>query len=380
MSELGYTEPHKILAYQEVNFGTAVVRRAVLVRSELQDDTKVTQCPSFTLEKYNKSHIIAYGQCRRDSPLETRPGKTVLSDIFLIKSSTLPGKVWVHKKLLGSEGDKTVQTLLTNKTLFVTHPGMESEVTRPVVKRPQKEVPSLVSFQVKGEKQMKPIPSLKELGAPLTTPSATSFGKAVKSEKSDKVNIEHVKITPTLPTTGKTIKLETLKAMFAIGSESLEPSLLCVKLFAESLFSPLKHFPTSIPQAEMADYTTDILKLIDTTFVKPDSVLLSSLFIFGIELAQVKQVWEQRKMNQEGVKKLIQDMTRQFQTISFVFTPQMKHIVSLIFEKSTKEEPFDIRAEFLNVTESFVWGEKEVSHLHQSSKPTPIARLNVLQK
>ncbi|EMS16949.1 hypothetical protein KM1_033680 [Entamoeba histolytica HM-3:IMSS] len=137
MSDLSFCQTHKILVYQDIAWTIELSeRRSILVRSEIIDENKITQCPTITIEKYNKCYVLGYGQCRRDPPIASSILKrTILSDVFWLKSTSYPGRIWVHKRFLMNEAENMIQKLLSTTNVYIVYPGMESTITKPLFKR-----------------------------------------------------------------------------------------------------------------------------------------------------------------------------------------------------------------------------------------------------
>ncbi|ELP91295.1 hypothetical protein EIN_152920 [Entamoeba invadens IP1] len=363
MADLEYSQPHKILAYQEVNFGTEVVRRAVLVRSELAEESDINLCPSVYLQRYNQSNIIGYGQCRRDSPLITHSGKTVLCEVFWVKSVTFPRKIWVHRRLLGAEADAISHKLLTKHNVFILYPSLKTEILKPVFKNSA----MALTQHSKNAKNTRPMPLIREV--PIHQAKKTQVTQMIKPPKPVTIVKE-----PTLPKQryiGDAVTLDLIKYIFAIGSDSLGQSV-GLKFCMEKAFPTYKEFPIITPTFDIENYVTEVLKMINATYPKPENYFFCSLFLFSVEIAQIRREWMYRFDQLDDFKRLIFNMRKHFEMVSFVFTQPMFTLCQIIFERYFINENVDIQYLLLQISEPFVWGQMEVRKLQYSYRLTPL--------
>ncbi|BFU26774.1 hypothetical protein EHI8A_012490 [Entamoeba histolytica HM-1:IMSS-B] len=396
MSDLSFCQTHKILVYQDIAWTIELSeRRSILVRSEIIDENKITQCPTITIEKYNKCYVLGYGQCRRDPPIASSILKrTILSDVFWLKSTSYPGRIWVHKRFLMNEAENMIQKLLSTTNVYIVYPGMESTITKPLFKRNNQIFKSVEQLNTQNQTNspfkpivnqvkitennliIEPICSLKEVSNSIKTmlpslpnPFFTKL-KEIKEEKKDEIphSFNSTQITMNINCKKQEkiqiLSVKIIKSIFTIGSEFLGPTLICVKVIAEGLFGTLNNFPLKIQSPEeMKGYTNDFLKIITNSFIKPESYLISGIFVFGIEYAQLKKIWDLRMKNKEAVNQLITDMKKYFQIISFCFTDSFREYIENVFKNSLIPSEFDIFHFFKSDIELFKWNIEQTEYL-----------------
>ena len=135
----------RILACQQIYWNKdKYIKKTILVRSELIDQTKSSYCPSITVEKFGKCNVIGYAQCRLnpiDSTSEIK--RTILSDVFRIQTNT--NKIWIHRRFLSSvtNVDQLINVLLSNTKLFKIYYGMGMTIEKPTFTRVTQPVNSL---------------------------------------------------------------------------------------------------------------------------------------------------------------------------------------------------------------------------------------------
>ncbi|EDR29844.1 hypothetical protein EDI_298490 [Entamoeba dispar SAW760] len=393
MSDISFCQTHKILVYQDIIWNIELSeRRTILVRSEIIDENKIIQCPTIIIEKYNKCYVLGYGQCRKDIPISSSIIKrTILSDVFWLKSTNYPGRIWVHRRFLMNEAEKIIQKLLSNTNIYIIYPGMESNITKPLFKRnnqifkpieqlnAENQTKSLfkpINNKLNNNIEVEPIYSLKEISNSIKTilpslpnPLFTNL-KEIKEEKKEEIlhSFNSTKITLNINCKKqekiKNLSVKIIKSIFTIGSEFLEPTLICLKVIAEGIFGTLNNFPLKIQSPEeMKGYTNDFIKIITNSFIKPESYLINGIFVFGIEYAQLKKIWDLRIKNKEIVNELIIDMKKYFQMISFCFTDSFKEYIEDVFKNSLILSEFDILYFFKSDIELFKWNIEQIEYL-----------------
>ncbi|KAL7714075.1 Uncharacterized protein QTN25_008348 [Entamoeba marina] len=155
MSNLSFAFDHKVLAYQDIDWeGSSYQRRSILVRAEIFSESKINQCIVTNIEKYNKCHLLGWGQCRKYHPLSTTTlKKTVLVDVFWLKSINYQNRCWVHYSKLGSEANKFIEEMCSKQEVYRQFHGMETLSTHPLAIRTSSSMPQQLKELPKSDKK-----------------------------------------------------------------------------------------------------------------------------------------------------------------------------------------------------------------------------------
>ncbi|KAL7714076.1 hypothetical protein QTN25_008349 [Entamoeba marina] len=149
----------------------------------------------------------------------------------------------------------------------------------------------------------------------------------------------------------------------------LESQMMCIKLILDNVLPNMTHFPSKITTLqEIEGFKNDVIQSIQKTFTLPSSVLLSSVFLFGMELGKLKKYWKNRtqKENIDVVKEVIESMKKYSSIIDIVFSQQMKDLIQNIYQKAEIEDSFDMMNEIQTIEDHFIWN-NELSNQCQTT-------------